>query len=54
MNLWLIEVNLSPACSARKIWLTEMLESMTDQALDKVEDRILKIGHNLDTAHIRA
>ncbi len=28
---WLLEVNLSPACSERASWLTKMLNSMAEQ-----------------------
>ena len=27
---WLLEVNLSPACSERTAWLTKMLDSMAE------------------------
>lgn len=30
MKLWLIEVNMSPACAERQPWLTEMLDDMAD------------------------
>lgn len=31
MRPWLLEVNLSPACSERTEWLTKMLDSMAEQ-----------------------
>lgn len=30
LDLWLIEVNMSPACSERQVWLTEMLDDMAN------------------------
>lgn len=30
LKLWLIEVNMSPACSERQVWLTEMLDDMAN------------------------
>lgn len=29
-NLWLIEVNMSPACAERQPWLTDMLDDMSE------------------------
>ena len=36
---WLIEVNMSPGCSARNDWIKEMLHDMTHGALDLIEDK---------------
>ena len=30
LNLWLIEVNMSPACAERQPWLTQLLNDMAD------------------------
>ena len=30
LNLWLIEVNMSPACAERQPWLTVMLDDMAN------------------------
>eukprot|EP00826_Nyctotherus_ovalis_P021114 TRINITY_DN1674_c0_g4_i2.p1 TRINITY_DN1674_c0_g4~~TRINITY_DN1674_c0_g4_i2.p1 ORF type:complete len:184 (+),score=14.64 TRINITY_DN1674_c0_g4_i2:225-776(+) len=37
---WLLEVNLSPACSERTPWLTTMLDSMADGLIDIVSARL--------------
>lgn len=34
MNPWLIEVNLSPACSERVEWLTKMLDESSFEMLN--------------------
>ena len=33
---WLLEVNLSPACTERAKWLTEMLNSMAEGMLQLI------------------
>lgn len=43
---WLIEINMSPGCSARNDWIKEMLESMTSGALDIIEDLAFKLHSN--------
>jgi hypothetical protein len=40
LDPWLIEVNLSPACSQRTDYLKQMLESMSDGILDHIETKI--------------
>lgn len=30
LNLWLIEVNMSPACAERQPWLVQMLDDMAE------------------------
>jgi len=41
LNPWVIEVNLSPACSERVPWLTKMLDDMALGLVDWLERRIL-------------
>lgn len=41
LNLWLIEVNLSPACSERTPWLTQMLDDSCNDLLHYVQQKIL-------------
>ena len=40
-NMWVIEVNLSPACNERATWLTKMLDDMAFGLTDWLERRIL-------------
>ena len=40
LNCWLIEVNMSPACSERTPWLTVMLDEMADGMLNILEKRM--------------
>ena len=46
---WLIEVNLSPACSERTEWLTEMLDNFTDGLLNMIEAKLLRGCEDYDT-----
>jgi len=39
---WVIEVNLSPACSERADWLTKMVDDMSLDLLTHLEGRILE------------
>ena len=41
LNPWLIEINLSPACSERTPWLTKMLDDMALDLVGWLEKRIL-------------
>ena len=41
LNPWVIEVNLSPACSERTPWLTEMLNDSCLDLLHHVQNRVL-------------
>ena len=41
LNPWVIEVNLSPACSERADWLTQMLDDSCFDALRHIQSRIL-------------
>lgn len=38
---WVIEVNLSPACNERTDFLTKMLDDMTMDVLQHIENRII-------------
>ena len=40
-NMWVIEVNLSPACNERASWLTKMLDDMALGLTDWIERKIL-------------
>jgi hypothetical protein len=44
LNCWLLEVNMSPACSERTPWLTEMLDDMAEGLLNIIERKIIKIN----------
>jgi hypothetical protein len=44
LKLWLLEVNMSPACSERADWLTEMLDDMSEGVLDLIEKKVLYGG----------
>jgi hypothetical protein len=44
MNPWVMEVNLSPACSERTPWLTKMLDDMAFGLTDWIERKILTNG----------
>lgn len=46
LKLWLIEVNMSPACAERQTWLTEMLDDMADGVAGIVNAKI----HQTDVA----
>ncbi|CDW71356.1 tubulin-tyrosine ligase family protein [Stylonychia lemnae] len=48
LNPWLLEVNLSPACTERTDWLTVMLDDMTDGLFKILETRLLKINDDYD------
>ena len=41
LNPWVIEVNLSPACSERASWLTQMLDDSCTDLLRHIQSRIL-------------
>jgi hypothetical protein len=40
LDLWLLEVNMSPACSERQIWLTEMLDDMANGVTRMISAKI--------------
>ena len=41
LNPWVIEVNLSPACTERADWLTKMLDDSCIDLLKHIQSRIL-------------
>ena len=41
LKLWLIEVNMSPACSERQPWLKEMLNDMADGVTNMIHAKVL-------------
>ena len=41
MNPWIIEINLSPACSERADWLTKMLDDSALDLLNYIQNKIL-------------
>ena len=41
LNPWVIEINLSPACSERQPWLTKMLDDMSLCVLDWLQRKML-------------
>jgi hypothetical protein len=43
MDPWVIEINLSPACSERQPWLTKMLDDSALDMMNYLQSRIL--GH---------
>ena len=45
---WVIEVNLSPACSEREAWLTKMLDDMATQIFGYIEHRLLQLYDDWD------
>jgi len=40
LNLWLIEINMSPACSERQPWLTEMLDDMANGVTSMIAAKV--------------
>ncbi len=40
LDLWLLEVNMSPACSERQMWLTEMLDDMANGVTRMISAKI--------------
>ena len=36
LKLWLIEVNMSPACAERQTWLSEMLKDMATGVINMI------------------
>ena len=40
LKLWLIEVNMSPACSERQPWLKEMLDDMADGVTNMIAAKV--------------
>ena len=44
LNPWVIEVNLSPACTERASWLTEMLNNSCLDLLSYLQSKILTIN----------
>ena len=40
LKLWLIEVNMSPACSERQPWLKEMLNDMADGVTNMIQAKV--------------
>ena len=36
LKLWMIEVNMSPACAERKKWLSEMLDDMASGVINMI------------------
>lgn len=43
LNPWLLEVNLSPACSERTPWLVDMLDRMSDGLFDLLEEKMTRV-----------
>ena len=40
LKIWLIEVNMSPACAERQPWLTSMLDDMSDGVTGIIQAKI--------------
>ena len=40
LKLWLIEVNMSPACSERQPWLSEMLNDMAEGVTSMIQAKV--------------
>ena len=40
LKLWLIEVNMSPACSERQPWLSHMLDDMATGVVKMVQAKV--------------
>ena len=40
LKLWLIEVNMSPACNERQPWLTEMLDDMATGVVNMIQAKV--------------
>ena len=36
LKLWMIEVNMSPACAERQIWLSETLDDMASGVINMI------------------
>lgn len=51
LKLWLIEVNMSPACAERQPWLVDMLDDMADGVASMIAHKVNNNGRfpeNLD------
>ena len=40
LNLWLIEVNMSPACAERQPWLVQMLDDMAEGITGMIQAKV--------------
>ena len=40
LKIWLIEVNMSPACSERQPWLSDMLTDMADGVTNMIQAKV--------------
>ena len=40
LKLWLIEVNMSPACAERQPWLTSMLDDMATGVVNLIQSKV--------------
>ena len=40
LKIWLIEVNMSPACSERQPWLSDMLKDMADGVTNMIQAKV--------------
>ena len=40
LKLWLIEVNMSPACAERQPWLTSMLDDMATGVVNLIQAKV--------------
>ena len=40
LKLWLIEVNMSPACAERQPWLVEMLDDMASGVVNMLQAKV--------------
>ena len=40
LKIWLIEVNMSPACSERQPWLSDMLNDMADGVTNMIQAKV--------------
>lgn len=40
LTLWLIEVNMSPACAERQPWLVEMLDDMATGVVNMIQAKV--------------
>lgn len=45
LNLWLIEVNMSPACAERQPWLVNMLDDMSNGLVKMIHSKIQAQGN---------
>lgn len=40
LHLWLVEVNMSPACAERQPWLSEMLDDMANGLISVISAKV--------------